>query len=439
MTNSFLGACTLLSFAFPVAAVAQTAPARAAEIGQPAPAFTLKDLEGTPHALADVKGRVVVLEWTNYVCPAVAGWHESRCVADAQAALDPAQTAWWRIDSSWFAPAMKRDIAAWQERLGLAGPILLDTDGAVARSYGAEATPQFFVIDASGVLRYVGALGDYDRAEDERVDHVVEAVQALLGGREVERPKTRASGCTLKFDGPREAVAPREIPEMIDENARAQALYAEAVNLARSGKHAVALEKLEQAFAAELPRPWRAVADPAFRSLLADFEARRKLRALLDKQPARGELVMVAPDEKGTPFVLAGTVSNEDGEPIAGAVIALYHTDDAGWYSAGSVEGNNPRLFGRVTSDANGRWRVRTIVPGHYNGVGGPMHVHMSIRAEGYRAKTGHPASVFFADDPELVGEAKQEIKGDGCAILPRTKNAEGVALIVHDVTLDAD
>jgi protocatechuate 3,4-dioxygenase beta subunit len=92
-----------------------------------------------------------------------------------------------------------------------------------------------------------------------------------------------------------------------------------------------------------------------------------------------------------------------------------------------------------VTSDRNGRYRVRTIVPGHYAGMGGPAHVHMSIRAAGFRLRSGHMASVFFADDPELKGPDRAEIEADGCAILPRTKNAEGVTLCVHDMTLIAD
>jgi peroxiredoxin len=330
MRNPILAA---LTFSLLVSlAAAQAAPERTADLGQPAPAFTLMDLAGKPHTLADAQGRVVVLEWTNHVCPAVAGWHEGRRVADAQAALDPARTAWWRIDSSWFGPAMNADIAAWQARLGLAGPLLLDPDGAVARSYGAEATPQFFVIDAAGVLRYVGAL-DEDREEGERVNHVVAAVEALLAGREVPRGRTRASGCTLNLGEPRAAVSARDVEREIDEDARAHALYAEAVALARSGKTADALTKLEQACSDDLPRPWRAVADPAFRPLLADAAARKRMAALLEARPARGELCMVAPDEPGTPFVLAGTVRDEEGEPIAGAVIALYHTDAAGWYS----------------------------------------------------------------------------------------------------------
>ena len=45
--------------------------AHAAEIGKPAPAFTAKNVKGEAVSLADLKGKVVVLEWVNYGCPFV--------------------------------------------------------------------------------------------------------------------------------------------------------------------------------------------------------------------------------------------------------------------------------------------------------------------------------------------------------------------------------
>ena len=47
-------------------------PARAAaETGRPAPDFTLTDIAGKKHSLADYKGKTVVLEWVNQGCPFV--------------------------------------------------------------------------------------------------------------------------------------------------------------------------------------------------------------------------------------------------------------------------------------------------------------------------------------------------------------------------------
>jgi len=55
--------------------LALASPALAAEVGQPAPGFTLNDLDGNVHRLADHKGKIVVLEWFNPGCPFVVNSH----------------------------------------------------------------------------------------------------------------------------------------------------------------------------------------------------------------------------------------------------------------------------------------------------------------------------------------------------------------------------
>src|ERR1700722_20180693 len=52
-------------------AAPQSSPALRADLGKAAPDFTLPDTEGHPVHLADVKGKIVVLEWFNPHCPYV--------------------------------------------------------------------------------------------------------------------------------------------------------------------------------------------------------------------------------------------------------------------------------------------------------------------------------------------------------------------------------
>src|SRR5687768_7991539 len=47
------------------------AAAASAKIGEAAPAFTLHDINGKSHSLADYAGKTVVLEWINPDCPFV--------------------------------------------------------------------------------------------------------------------------------------------------------------------------------------------------------------------------------------------------------------------------------------------------------------------------------------------------------------------------------
>ncbi len=59
----------LAAFAAVLALACAAAPASAVSVGETAPAFTLTDLAGQEHSLADYQGKVVVLEWVNPECP----------------------------------------------------------------------------------------------------------------------------------------------------------------------------------------------------------------------------------------------------------------------------------------------------------------------------------------------------------------------------------
>jgi len=83
--------------------------------------------------------------------------------------------------------------------LNLPFPVLIDKDGAVADRLGATHTPQIFVIDRSGVLRYRGALDNNREAgESGRTAYAEEALEAVLSGRSAAQPETKAFGCSLK-------------------------------------------------------------------------------------------------------------------------------------------------------------------------------------------------------------------------------------------------
>jgi hypothetical protein len=71
---------------------------------------------------------------------------------------------------------------------------LIDGDGAVGHAYGAKTTPHCFVIDASGVLAYAGAIDDQGDK-----NYVVSTVQALKDGKPVSPATTKAYGCGVKY------------------------------------------------------------------------------------------------------------------------------------------------------------------------------------------------------------------------------------------------
>lgn len=79
-------------------------------------------------------------------------------------------------------------------------PYLRDVSQDVARSFGADRTPEAFLLDQEGVVRYSGAIDD--NAQDAKAvqkHYLREAIVELLQAHSVTVPSTRAIGCSVKW------------------------------------------------------------------------------------------------------------------------------------------------------------------------------------------------------------------------------------------------
>jgi peroxiredoxin len=181
--------------------------ALAAEVGKPAPDFTLPDLDGKPHRLSDLKGKIVVLEWFNPGCPYVVNSHTRGSLVDAAARRSKEGVVWLAVNSAapgkqGYGVEVNRQAAkAWS----MPNPILVDEGGAVGKAYGATNTPHMFVIGKDGKLAYKGAIDnspDGERGAPQGgtlVEYVTVAVEDVAAGRPVRTPETKAYGCSVKY------------------------------------------------------------------------------------------------------------------------------------------------------------------------------------------------------------------------------------------------
>lgn len=176
-----------------------------AQVGAPAPNFTLTDTDGKSHTLADLtaQGKIVVLEWFNPQCPFVVKHHEKHStMADLASEFAGQNVVWMAINSGaegkqGHGLEMNKEF---KTNWSIAYPILLDESGEVGHMYGAQTTPHMYVIDAKGVLRYMGAI-DNDRSATTLgdVNYVRQALNQILAGETVTTPETRAYGCSVKY------------------------------------------------------------------------------------------------------------------------------------------------------------------------------------------------------------------------------------------------
>ena len=169
-------------------------------VGQVAPDFRLRDLAGEAFALAELRGRPVVLEWINPNCP-FSRRHSRQKTMQSTAAAHP-DAVWLGISSTrpghgdHLAPA---EFKAFLAEHGISYPVLEDASGEVGRAYGAKTTPHMFVIDADGVLAFAGAIDDDPRGRAAKVNYVASALDALAAGGRPEPGSTTPYGCNVKY------------------------------------------------------------------------------------------------------------------------------------------------------------------------------------------------------------------------------------------------
>jgi peroxiredoxin len=162
------------------------------QLNQPAPEFELHDLQGQPHKLSDYRGKIVIVNFWSAECP-----HSERTDRYIVSLLER-----WNREVELLSIAANRseplprvkEVA--KERC--LPKLLVDMEQAVANLYEAITTPQAFVIDREGILRYRGAVDNITFRKSEATHFFLqEAVEALLVGRLPEPAETRAYGCAI--------------------------------------------------------------------------------------------------------------------------------------------------------------------------------------------------------------------------------------------------
>lgn len=95
-------------------------------------------------------------------------------------------------------------------------------------------------------------------------------------------------------------------------------------------------------------------------------------------------------DAQAPAFLLTGVVLSTGCKPVANALVDFWHADDFGEY-----DNRGYRYRGHQYTDAQGRYRLETIVPGEYPGR--TRHFHVNVQAPGGRVLT---TQLYFPNDP---------------------------------------
>jgi protocatechuate 3,4-dioxygenase beta subunit len=163
---------------------------------------------------------------------------------------------------------------------------------------------------------------------------------------------------------------------------------------------------------------------------------------------ARGDTMLVDDDE-GDRVVIRGTVTDADGEPVAGAVLDCWQTATAGFYAVqqpGVQSTDN--LRGIYTTDADGTYELRTVRPVPYpipsDGPAGDLlkvhhrgwmragHTHIWVKADGYKNLITH----VFDEETDYLRE--DAVFGVRDSLIRRfAPDANGELAATFDIVLD--
>ena len=161
------------------------------QIGAPIGAFEVATLDGAAAHFGSEKPSLIVFSSTK--CP-VARRYAIRLNSLYASYKDRVQIAVVFSNEDETAQGARKHA----QEFGFKFPAVLDKSGALARRFGATMTPQAFALDASGNLKYRGAIDD-NRVETRVKHHYVQnALDDLIAGRDPLIAETAAFGCTLR-------------------------------------------------------------------------------------------------------------------------------------------------------------------------------------------------------------------------------------------------
>ena len=162
------------------------------DINRISPDFELRGLDGRLCRLSDFRGRIVIVEFWSADCPHV---------VRADASLRAAMSRWGEeVVLLMIASNANESLSALENASHTRGPfaVLIDAQQEAADAFAAQVTPEAFVLDRAGVVRYRGAVDDVSlRQKTATRRFVEEAVDALLRGESPSVAEVAAFGCSI--------------------------------------------------------------------------------------------------------------------------------------------------------------------------------------------------------------------------------------------------
>lgn len=164
------------------------------KVGSQVSDFSLKQLDGSPVQFSALKGNTTVLIFISVQCPVSNSYNERMNALYQDYA--PKGVKFIAINANRTEPASAVMEHARAHNFQFA--VYKDENNVVADKFGATVTPETYVIDSTGAIRYHGSIDDSQEISRVTTQRLRLALDAVLAGKEPAKAESKAFGCTIK-------------------------------------------------------------------------------------------------------------------------------------------------------------------------------------------------------------------------------------------------
>jgi len=164
------------------------------KLGSKVTDFSVQDLDGKSATFAALRGPITVVTFVSVQCPVSNGYNQ-RMIA-LYKDYTPKNVKFIFVNAN--RNESVSDVRDHAKNVGFVFSVYKDAGNVLADRFDAQVTPESYVIDSAGIVRYHGSIDDSQNEARIRTRGLRLALDAVLAGKPVEITETKAFGCTIK-------------------------------------------------------------------------------------------------------------------------------------------------------------------------------------------------------------------------------------------------
>jgi len=164
------------------------------KLGSKVAEFQVQDLDGKPAAFSALRGPVTVVMFISTQCPVSNGYNARMNALYSDYSAKGVKFIFVNANNNESAGEVRQHA----KTVGFTFPVYKDVKNVLADKFGAEVTPESYVIDSEGVIRYHGSIDDSQNEARVHKHGLRMALDAVLAAKTVEITETKAFGCSIK-------------------------------------------------------------------------------------------------------------------------------------------------------------------------------------------------------------------------------------------------